>query len=68
LGVVYATDAAVSAKVKIVGRFPEGSHAPIVYPVAVVAGRNTPAAVRFIAFLRSNPSKAVFEGAGFTVR
>lgn len=68
LGIVYATDAAVSAKVQIVGRFPEGSHAPIVYPVAVVAGRNTPAVARFIAFLRSNPAKAVFEGAGFTVR
>ncbi|MFZ1984996.1 MAG: molybdate ABC transporter substrate-binding protein [Desulfatitalea sp.] len=68
LGIVYATDAAVSAKVKIVGRFPEGSHPPIVYPVAVVAGRNTPAVARFIVFLRSNPAKAVFEGAGFTVR
>jgi molybdate transport system substrate-binding protein len=34
LGVVYATDAAFSKKVRVVGRFPEGSHPPIVYPAA----------------------------------
>jgi molybdate transport system substrate-binding protein len=30
LGIVYATDAAIDAKVKVVGRFPPASHPPIV--------------------------------------
>ncbi|MEL0028072.1 MAG: molybdate ABC transporter substrate-binding protein, partial [Perlucidibaca sp.] len=35
LGIVYATDAAVAGdKVRIVGRFPAGSHDPVVYPFA----------------------------------
>ena len=38
LGQVYATDAAISRKVRVVGTFPDNSHPPIVYPVAAVAG------------------------------
>lgn len=53
LGVVYATDAAISPKVRVLGVFPKDSHAPILYPVAVVKGRDTPAARSFMKFLRS---------------
>ena len=67
LGVVYATDAAISSKVKIVGRFPPESHPPITYPVAIVSGRATEAAKRFIAFLKSDQARALFERAGFVV-
>ena len=38
LGVVYVTDARTSTKVKIVGVFPADSHAPIVYPAAIIKG------------------------------
>lgn len=68
LGVVYATDAAISEKVKIVARFPHGSHPDIIYPVAIVAGRKTPTAQRFLAFLHSVEAMVIFERAGFTVR
>jgi molybdate transport system substrate-binding protein len=48
LGVVYATDAAISDKVRVVALFPENTHPPILYPVAIVAGRGNPAARRFM--------------------
>jgi len=35
LGIVYATDAKVEPGVKIIAVFPEDSHPPIVYPVAL---------------------------------
>ncbi len=68
LGVVYATDAAISNKVKVVGVFPEDSHPPIVYPVAAVAGAHSPIIGRFLGFLRSPEAAAVFARYGFTVR
>jgi molybdate transport system substrate-binding protein len=68
LGLVYATDAAISKKVRVVGTFPEKSHPPIVYPVAAVAGGKAEAAKGFIDFLQSPESRAVFEKYGFVVR
>ena len=68
LGEVYATDAAISSKVKIVGMFPEDSHPPIVYPVAVVADSKSDAAGNFIKFLQGQEAMAVFEKYGFSVR
>jgi molybdate transport system substrate-binding protein len=68
LGLVYATDAAISKKVRVVGAFPADSHAPIVYPVAAVAGGKVAAAKGFIDFLRSPQSRAIFEKYGFDVR
>lgn len=68
LGIVYATDAAITGKVRIVGLFPENAHPPIVYPVALVAGNKTEAAEAFIAFLKAPEARAVFEKYGFSVR
>lgn len=68
LGLVYATDAAISEKVRVVGRFPERSHTPIVYPVALVAGRDTATTRRFVTFLQSPQIKAIFEKYGFSMR
>ncbi len=68
LGVVYATDAAISDKVKVVGAFPENSHPPIVYPVALVAGQETPEAKSFLEFLKTAEAMAIFEKYGFLVR
>jgi len=67
LGVVYSTDAAISNKVKVVGVFPEDSHPSIVYPVALVRGRATPAAKRYLEFLKSPEARDVFRKYGFTV-
>ena len=68
VGLVYATDAAISKRVKVIGVFPEDSHPPIVYPVALVKGRATPTARSFIEFLTSPDAKGIFEKYGFTVR
>jgi len=66
LGIVYATDAAITPKVKVVGIFPADSHPKIVYPTALVAGKATAAAMSFIEFLKTPEAKAVFEKYGFT--
>jgi molybdate transport system substrate-binding protein len=66
LGIVYATDAKVEPTVKIVGAFPADSHPAIVYPVALTVTAK-PEAARYLAFLRSQAAKSVFEGYGFTM-
>jgi molybdate transport system substrate-binding protein len=65
LGVVYETDAKVEPNVKIVGAFPADAHPPIVYPVALTVNTK-PEAAQYLAFLRSQAAKAVFETYGFT--
>ena len=67
LGIVYKTDAAVEPRVRVVGTFPSDSHPPIVYPMALVAGRNNPDAAQLAAYLRSAATRQAFEKAGFTV-
>jgi molybdate transport system substrate-binding protein len=68
LGIVYATDAAISPKVRVAGIFPEDLHPPITYPAALIEGKSTPASVRFLDFLKNQEARAVFEKYGFTVR
>ena len=67
-GIVYATDAAASDAVRIVDVFPAASHPEIVYPVAIVAGRDDPNVRALYAFLGGAEAGAVFERHGFTVR
>jgi molybdate transport system substrate-binding protein len=67
LGIVYRTDAAADQNVRIVGRFPENTHPPIVYPAAVLTASENPAATGFVKFLRSNAARALFEAEGFAV-
>jgi molybdate transport system substrate-binding protein len=66
LGVVYDTDAKVDPKVRIVGLFPDNSHPPIIYPGAVVKSSSNPAALRFLAYLKSRAGQATFRRYGFT--
>jgi len=67
LGIVYATDAAADKGVRVVGVFPADTHPPIVYPVALTAISQSPAAVKFLAFLKSAEARPIFEKQGFTV-
>lgn len=64
LGLVYATDAAISGRVRVAGVFPKENHPKIVYPAALVTGR--PQARDFLAFLQSAPAARIFEQYGFT--
>jgi molybdate transport system substrate-binding protein len=66
LGIVYETDAKIDPSVKIVGVFPEDSHPPIVYPVAMTKDAK-PYAAQYLAFLSTPEAKAVFERYGFRV-
>lgn len=66
-GIVYQTDAAADPGVRIVDVFPLTSHAPIVYPGAVLAASKTPDAEAFLAYLRSSKAKPLFETQGFAV-
>lgn len=67
LGVVYATDAAVTKKVKVVGVFPDTMHDPIVYPFALIAGKETAGAKAFIDYIREPAAKGIFAKYGFKV-
>ena len=64
LGIVYATDAKVEPRVKIVGTFPADSHPEIVYPVAATVTAK-PEADTYLRYLRSAAAKVVFEHYGF---
>jgi molybdate transport system substrate-binding protein len=67
-GLVYATDAQASGKVRIVATAPDSSHDPIVYPAAVVKGtHNEEAARNFVEYLGSNIAHAIFVKYGFTI-
>jgi molybdate transport system substrate-binding protein len=66
--IVYKTDALSSAKVKIVAQAPEDSHAPVVYPVAIIKDTRNPAAAKqFLAFLTGPQAGAIFRRFGFKV-
>lgn len=67
VGLVYATDAAISSRVRVIGTFPDDSHPAIVYPVAAVADGKTDQARHFIDFLASPQAGAVFKQFGFAV-
>lgn len=66
-GIVYGTDAEAEDDVTIVGTFREGSHPHIVYPTALLAGRDVPAAAQFLDHLRGPEARAAFERQGFSV-
>ena len=67
LGIVYQTDAASDPTVKIVGTFPENTHPPIIYPIALTKESANPDAVALLNFLRSPAARPAFERQGFTV-
>lgn len=68
LGIVYATDAAASRAVRVVGTFPPESHPPVTYPFALLrrAAAN-PEAARLLAFLSGPEAQPVWERFGFTL-
>ncbi len=67
-GIVYATDAAISTKVRVVANAPDEVNAKIIYPVAVIkASTVADAAKDYVDFLFSDKAKAIFEEYGFTM-
>lgn len=65
-GIVYSTDAAASLKVVVLAEAPEGSHEPVVYPVAVLKeSRQSAQARAFADYLLSPAGMAVLKKYGF---
>ncbi|MBO0766374.1 MAG: molybdate ABC transporter substrate-binding protein [Hyphomicrobiaceae bacterium] len=65
-GIVYQTDAASEPGVAIIATFPEDTHPPIIYPIALTTGAGADA-VAFLAHIRSDKAKLLFQAQGFTV-
>lgn len=67
-GVVYATDAAVSKKVKVAVQIPESLTGEIRYPIVLLKhGEQAASAKKFYDFLQSPESAHVFQKYGFSV-
>lgn len=67
LGIVYATDAAISTKVEVLERFPEATHKPIVYPFALVKDAR-PEAKALMTYMATAPeAAATFKQYGFVL-
>lgn len=67
-GIVYETDAKISNKVEIVATFPEESHKPIVYPMAILANAKNPQlSGEYLTYLQSNTALDIFKRYGFSV-
>jgi molybdate transport system substrate-binding protein len=67
-GVVYSTDAAASDGVEIAADAPADSHAPIVYPAAILKkAKDKAAAEAFVAFLRGKDAEKVLTDIGFAI-
>jgi molybdate transport system substrate-binding protein len=64
LGIVYATDAKAENRVKVLDVFPESTHLPITYPIALTAWAKADAA-GFIAFVTSGAGAKIFRKYGF---
>jgi molybdate transport system substrate-binding protein len=67
LGIVYATDAKAGPKVKVLDVFPESTHAPILYPIAISASSTSKEAPALLAYLKTAAAQSVFEAQGFKV-
>lgn len=66
LGIVYRTDAAADPNVVVVDTFPDETHPPIIYSVAVVAGSAHPDAAAFAGHLANNgDARGAFKAEGF---
>lgn len=67
-GIVYGSDAVASQKVTVVGHFPENSHKPVEYPMAIVKDHRHPAVSAFYDYLKGQEAAVIFKKYGFTPR
>jgi molybdate transport system substrate-binding protein len=68
LGIVYQTDAAADKNVKIIAAFPESTHPPIIYPIAILASSTNGVTPIYVQYLRSPKAAPFFEKQGFVVQ
>jgi molybdate transport system substrate-binding protein len=65
LAACFATDLYGDAHAAIIGRFPDASHAPIIYPAALAAHPQSPEAAALLAFLHGPRAMAIFTRFGY---
>lgn len=65
LGIVYRSDAVSEPSVRLVATFTAASHAPIVYPAAIVQDHDSAAARALLAWLQEPAQQAAFRARGF---
>ncbi|HEY1315174.1 MAG TPA: molybdate ABC transporter substrate-binding protein [Steroidobacteraceae bacterium] len=65
LGIVYATDALIDKRVRVVDVFPDNSHLPILYPIALTRAAK-PDAAKFVSYLSGPAGGVAFKAYGFT--
>lgn len=66
LGIVYTTDARAEPRVRVAGQFPDNTHAPILYPIALTKDAK-PGAQGFLDYLKTPEASGIFSKAGFVV-
>ena len=64
LGIVYQTDAIAEKRVRVVDVFPQDSHPPIIYPIALTNSAS-PEAAQFLDFATSDAARRIFLKRGF---
>jgi molybdate transport system substrate-binding protein len=67
LGIVYETDAKAEPKVKVAGTFPDKSHEPIVYPIALTVHATSTEARAFLSYTEGDDAAQIFRRYGFVV-
>lgn len=68
-GVVYATDAATTDKIKVICEAPKDSHKPVIYPVAVIkSSKYQQEAKAFTEFLSTPEAADIFRKYGFEMK
>ena len=65
LGITYASDVRGEARLTTVALFPEDTHPPIVYSLALIDGKRVAAARKFARFLATPRARQVFLAHGF---
>ncbi|WP_148861284.1 molybdate ABC transporter substrate-binding protein [Marinobacter fonticola] len=66
LGIVYQSDALASKAIKTLGLFPQRTHPPITYPVAIVSPDAGDAVKAFRKWLVTEQAQSIFQRFGFT--
>ena len=64
---VFTTDALSDPDVDIVMTFPDDTHPPIRYPVALLAKSTNPDAATFLDYLKSPPAMSIFKRLGYVI-
>lgn len=65
LGIVYGSDAQADPNVRMLGVFPRSSHAPIIYPAALLKKSAPERGEPFLTYLSGAEAKAIFTRHGF---